>query len=83
MDLTPIAKTLAELGYGIHVFTGKAEVADYLNAAIDGRTVGFGGSMTLEALQLWERLGTHNTVYSHLHGLPAGPEAANAQIYPQ
>ena len=48
---------------------------------MDGRTVGFGGSMTLEAMHLWERLSAHNTVYSQLHGVPLGPEAAGAEIY--
>lgn len=81
MDLSSIAETLTEFGFEVCVFATKDEAADYLDAEIRGKTVGFGGSMTLEVLQLWERLGTHNTVYSHLHDFPAGTEAANAQIY--
>lgn len=81
MDLSSIAETLTEFGYEACVFAAKDEAADYLDAEIHGKTVGFGGSMTLEELRLWERLGTHNAVYSHLHGYPAGPEAANAQVY--
>ena len=66
--------------YNTH-FLDKTEAADYLNAEIHGQTVGFGGSMTLEELRLWERLSTHNTVYSHLHGYSLGPEAANVAVY--
>lgn len=81
MDLNLVAKTLTTFGYETQVFDNQNEAADYLDAEICGKTVGFGGSMTLETLRLWERLGVRNTVYSHLHGYPAGPEAANAQIY--
>ena len=81
MDLTAMAETLNALGYITRVFLTKIEAADYLDAEIHGQSVGFGGSMTLEELRLWERLSTHNTVYSHLHGYSLGPEAANAQIY--
>lgn len=81
MDLTVMAETLDALGYITRIFLTKTEASDYLNAEIHGQTVGFGGSMTLEELRLWERLSTHNTVYSHLHGYSLGPEAANAQIY--
>ena len=80
-NLEKTAETLRERGYAVKVFETKEAAADYLNEAIDGKTVGFGGSMSLEAMNLWELLRTHNEVYSHLHGFPLGPEAAGAQIY--
>ena len=80
-NLEKTAETLRERGYAVKVFETKEAAADYLNEAIDGKTVGFGGSMSLEAMNLWELLRTHNEVYSHLHEFPLGPEAAGAQIY--
>ena len=81
MKLNKVAQTLQQSGFSVQQFDVATDAADYLNQAIDGKTVGFGGSMTLEAMDLWNRLNAHNTVYSHLHGFPAGPEAATAQIY--
>ena len=81
MKLEAAAQALRQSGYSVQIFPTAAETAAYLDHTIDGKTVGFGGSMTLEKMGLWERLKTHNTVYSHLHGFPAGPEAAFAQIY--
>ena len=81
MDLTAVARNLQRLGYSVRVFATGGEAAAYLNEAIDGKTVGFGGSMSMEAMHLWESLKTHNTAYSHMHGFPLGPEAAFAQVY--
>ena len=81
--MTSLERTAAlrQRGFAVSVFKTAEAAADYLDSAIDNRTVGFGGSMTLEAMDLWERLRTHNQVYSHLHGFPLGPEAAEAQVY--
>ena len=47
-------------------FDTKEEAADYLCSQIRNTTVGFGGSMTLTAMNLYDRLtGAGNTVYSH------------------
>ena len=64
-------------------FAGREEAASYLNSAIDGTTVGFGGSITLQELGLFDSLGEHNTVYWHWRqeGDPARAAAANAAVY--
>lgn len=80
-SLERTAKALRQRGFAVSVFETAEAAADYLDSAIDNRTVGFGGSMTLEAMDLWERLRAHNQVYSHLHGFHLGPEAAEAQVY--
>ena len=80
-SLERTAEALRQRRFTVSVFETAEAAADYLDANLDGRTVGFGGSMTLEAMDLWERLRTHNQVYSHLHGFPLGPEAAEAQVY--
>ena len=46
-------------------FAAAAEAAAYLDGAIDGKTVGFGGSATLDALGVYDKLAAHNTVIWH------------------
>ena len=67
MDLTKIKSNLEKNGYSVSCFGTAEEASDYLNAEIDGRTVGFGGSMTLEEMGLFESLGKHNEVFWHWH----------------
>lgn len=64
-DFEMVKKNLEARGYAVRVFATGKEAADYLDAAIDGKSVGFGGSATLDALGLYERLGTHNQVVWH------------------
>ena len=64
-DFETVKKNLEARGYAVRVFATGKEAADYLDAAIDGKSVGFGGSATLDALGLYERLGKHNQVVWH------------------
>ena len=64
-DFTKVQKNLEAHGYTVHTFATAAEAADYLDGTIDGRTVGFGGSATLDALGIYDRLERHNTVVWH------------------
>ena len=75
MDFTNVSKALSTRGFKVSSFETAKAAADYLNAQIDGTTVGFGGSVTLEELGLYDALSRHNTVFSHWH-LPAGGDAA-------
>jgi len=79
-------KNLEARGYTVRVFPTGADAAAYLDSAIDGKTVGFGGSVTLGELGLYERLSTHNTVFWHMApdgngGEEARVAAGGAQIY--
>lgn len=65
MDFAKTAARLTELGYEVLVFDTKEQAADWLDSQIDGKTVGFGGSQTLEEMGLYERLSAHNTVHWH------------------
>ena len=47
-SLERTAEALRQRGFTVSVFETAEAAADYLDGAIDGRTVGFGGSMTLE-----------------------------------
>ena len=60
-----VKKNLEARGYTVRVFPTGAEAADYLDAALEGKTLGFGGSATLDALGLYERLGRRNRVIWH------------------
>ena len=76
MDVTNVAKALPARGFKVSSFETAKEAAEYLNTQIDGATVGFGGSITLEELGLYALLSGHNTVFSHWH-LPEGGDAAS------
>ena len=63
-----IAKLQANLknkGYVVHTFDTKESAAEYLDGQIDGRTVGFGGSVTLREMGLFGLLSGHNNVIWH------------------
>ena len=81
-DFTKVEQALRQRGYTVRVFETGGAAADYLNSAIDGVSVGIGGSVTVQQLGLYDRLAEHNQVYWHWQG---GPEqrakAAEADVY--
>ena len=83
MDFTNLKAKLEENGFTVKVFATAAEASDYLDSAIDGKTVGMGGSMTLAELHVFDRLSKHNQVFSHQStGIDdQRKEAAAAQVY--
>jgi L-lactate utilization protein LutB len=82
MSLETTKKNLEERGFIVRTFAAAAEAADYLDGAIDGTTVGFGGSITLQQMGLKERLESHNDVAWHwTDGPEARVKAAHAQVY--
>ena len=64
-DFTKVQQALERRGYTVRTFAAAAEAAAYLDGAIDGKTVGFGVSATLDALGIYDRLESHNTVIWH------------------
>lgn len=82
-EFTNVEKNLKARGYAVRTFATGQEAADYLDAALDGRTVGLGGSATLDALGIYERLETHNRVIWHWRQEPASArrEAMEAEVY--
>ena len=82
-DFANVKKNLEARGFTVKTFAGREEAAAYLNSAIDGATVGFGGSVTLQELGLFESLSEHNTVHWHWkqEAGPARAAAANAAVY--
>ena len=87
MDLQAVKANLEAKGYRVSCFDSAKAAAAYLNGQIDGVTVGFGGSVTIQELGLCEMLGEHNTVVWHWR-VPEGRtadelrrEAASAEVY--
>ena len=84
MDFTKVSENLKARGYAVQCFATAREAADYFNGAIDGVSVGFGGSMTLEQMGLFERLSGHNRALWHWReGTAEDPrkEALTADVY--
>ena len=87
MNFNNVKANLEAHGFAVSTFPTAKEAAAYLNEAIDGKTVGFGGSLTLDAMGLYDTLGTHNEVYWHWR--PRGDKtaadlrgmAATAEVY--
>lgn len=87
MNLTTVENNLKEKGYRVKCFETSSEAVKYLDCEIDGKSVGFGGSVTLGEIRLFETLKTHNNVSWHMRP-PKGKtaletiDAANrAEIY--
>ncbi len=83
MDFTTVKQNLEAQKFTVHVFASGEEAAAYLNEVIDGKTVGFGGSMTLDALGLYDSLGAHNTISWHWKQSAGGAcqQAMSSEIY--
>lgn len=82
MTLENAKKNLEARGFIAKVFATAAEAAAYLDGAIDGTTVAFGGSITLQQMGLKEKLETHNDVAWHwTDGPEAHSRAAKAHVY--
>ena len=83
MGFDAVKQNLESRGYTVRVFSTGKEAADYLDGAIDGKSVGFGGSVTLDALGLYERLGRHNQAVWHWKQEPgpARKTAMQADVY--
>ena len=77
-----VKKNLEVRGFSVRTFATAAEAAAYLNEAIDGKTVGFGGSVTLQDMGLYELLGSHNEVHWHwVNGQEERKTAMGTQVY--
>ena len=64
-DINVLKKNLEKSGFKVNLFETKEEAADFLNESIDGKTVSFGGSKTLDQMGVFESLGKHNDILWH------------------
>ncbi len=64
MDREKVLKAFENKGYKASWFETGKQAADYLCSSVQGCTVGFGGSATIESLDLVNRLAENNTCIS-------------------
>lgn len=83
MNLDKLQSNLTRRGFTCRYFATAQEAADYLTDAIRGKTVGIGGSITVEQMGLYDRLSEHNDVSWHWRApFPEAMEkSARAQVY--
>lgn len=78
---------LENKGYKVSCFETKEDASKYMKEQINGKTVAFGGSMTLKEMELYDSLSTHNDVIWHwipTDGTPPADickEAVGTEIY--
>ncbi|NLI52954.1 MAG: LUD domain-containing protein [Clostridiales bacterium] len=65
MDVRRAMQSLEQRGFAVRYFETAREAAEYLVGSISGKTVGIGGSVTIEQLDIFDRLQEQNTVYWH------------------
>ena len=83
MNLEKTIKSLEGRGFRVSHFADAAQAAEHIVAGVRGRSVGIGGSKTVEALGLYEKLAEQNTVYWHWKtpGRDTLKAAALADVY--
>ncbi len=84
MNVEKTMENLRAKGYKTAHFATGAEAAEYVARQLNGVTVGFGGSKTVEALGLFERLTKNNQVFWHWKQSPAEEarrQANAAEVY--
>lgn len=69
MEFGKLKTNLEKKGYTVVCCSCAREATEYLSARITEETVGFGGSVTIEQMGLYEVLSGHNKVYWH-HRIP-------------
>lgn len=77
-DWEKLTKNLEAHGFAVSRFATAQEAAAYINASLDGRTIGVGGSMTVQEMGLYDLLSAHNEV--HWHWTEEGPSAREAAM---
>lgn len=79
-DWSKLTENLTRRGYTVQHFATAQEAADYLDGQINSVTVGFGGSMTLQEMGLYNRLASHNQTIWHWENGDLA-QAAAADVY--
>lgn len=76
-NLKDLQNVLEKHGYKVSIFETKEQATDYIDAQINHSSVGFGGSVSIKEMGLYERLEHHNDVYWHNHPIPEGKTASD------
>ena len=83
MNVQKTIESLTRAGFAVRYFETAEQAASYLAESISGKTVGIGGSLTIEQMGLYEKLSERNTVYWHWRkrDQETRTAAAAAQVY--
>lgn len=65
MDFTEVTKNLENNGFTVKTFEKACDATAYLAEELQNKSIGFGGSMTLKEMGLFEELSKDNTVLWH------------------
>lgn len=83
-----VSEVLKKNGFSVRCFSTAAEAAAYLDQQIDSKTVGIGGSHTVQDMGLYPMLDRHNIVYFNASRKHSAPErnaiwaaSQSAQVY--
>ena len=64
-NIEKLRDNLERHGFKTSCFDTAEAACDYLNNVLDGSVIGFGGSVTVQQMGLYDRLKTHNTCLWH------------------
>ena len=83
MDVQRTMDSLSRKGFEARYFETAQEAADYLCGSMRGKTVGIGGSVTIQQMGLYDRLTEHNAVHWHwvTNDMETRAAAAGAEVY--
>ena len=86
MEVKDLSEALKRKGYQVSVFKTKEDAADYIAGLFDGDIIGFGDSLTMTQMDLYNRLSEKNIVkdpnqYSGKRFLAAAKEALTADYF--
>ena len=76
MNLEKVQENLEKKGFKVNCFSKKEEAAQYICSGIEGKKIGFGGSVTLDELGLYDQLSQKNEVIWHWR-VPEGKTGAD------
>ena len=82
MNLETAVQNLTQRGFAVRTFQTASQAAEAICQELSGKTIGFGGSMTLEHMGLYEKLSEGNNTLWHWKSTPnAHSLSATAQVY--
>ena len=71
MEFSKVRQALLQRGFTVEVYDTKEEATAHLAGAIQGTSVGIGGSVTVQQMELYPALARYNQVFWHWQ-LPTG-----------
>lgn len=78
MEFTKLKNNLESLGYIVSEFKHAEEATKHISNQLSNRTIGIGGSVTVDEMKLYDALVSHNDVYWHMR-LPENMSAMEAR----